>query len=156
MRDLYFKIGMLPVVIPPLRERKSDIPLFAEHFLKMFSLQTKKPMLKFSETAIETLCGAFWAGNIRELKNRIEHAVILSNTEIIGEDALLIRADFFYSKSSNEDAWDLKEAVHAFKTAFVRRALEAHNWHKTKTARSLKIERTYLSKILTDFNIHDE
>lgn len=155
-RDLCFKIGILPVVIPPLRERSEDIPLLAEHFLRVFALETKKKINGFSKAALEILCASFWNDNVRELKNCVERAVFLTKSDIIDEDALLIRSDFIYNIRNEEGAWDLKAAINTFKAAFVRRALEEHHWRKTLTASSLGIRRTYLSKLLTDLNIRRE
>src|SRR5713226_6750025 len=79
--DLYFRIAAVPITIPPLRERGSDIPLLADHFLKKYRVEFRKPGLGFTKGARERLCGYRWPGNVRELQNTIERAVILSDRE---------------------------------------------------------------------------
>jgi DNA-binding NtrC family response regulator len=87
--DLYFRLSVLPIHIPPLRQRKKDILLLANYFLEMFSSELKRGKLKFSETAIQKLMLYSWPGNIRELQNCIERAVILCDRKTIeGQDVL--------------------------------------------------------------------
>jgi DNA-binding NtrC family response regulator len=86
--DLYFRLSVIPIFIPALRERKEDIILLSEFFLKKFSLQNKINFKGFNKNAIERLEAMYWKGNVRELENTIERAVILSNSDYIGEEDL--------------------------------------------------------------------
>jgi Nif-specific regulatory protein len=81
--DLYYRLNVIPVTVPPLRERKSDIPLLVNHFIDKFSKLNKKNVKRISTPAIDMLFSYHWPGNIRELENCIEHAVILSEDEVI-------------------------------------------------------------------------
>jgi two-component system response regulator FlrC len=81
--DLYFRVNVVPLVIPPLRERPDDIPLLADHFLARFSAQSGKAPRRFSEEAVELLCRHEWKGNVRELENRVERALLLSEGDLI-------------------------------------------------------------------------
>jgi len=81
--DLYFRVNVVPLVIPPLRERPGDIPLLADHFLARFNAQTGKSIRRFSEDAGELLSRHEWKGNVRELENRVERAVLLAEGDVI-------------------------------------------------------------------------
>jgi transcriptional regulator with PAS, ATPase and Fis domain len=81
--DLYFRIHVVPLVIPPLRERPGDIPLLADHFLARFSAQSGRTVTGFSEEAVRLLTRHEWKGNVRELENRVERAVLLSEGDTI-------------------------------------------------------------------------
>ena len=81
--DLYFRLSVFPITIPPLRERGGDIPILAHHFVEKFSRDMTKPTLKLSAAALDALCTYPWPGNVRELQNCIERAVILSDADTI-------------------------------------------------------------------------
>jgi DNA-binding NtrC family response regulator len=81
--DLYFRVNVVPLVIPPLRDRPGDIPLLADHFLARFSTQAGKEIQRFSEEAAELLSRHAWKGNVRELENRVERAVLLAEGDVI-------------------------------------------------------------------------
>ena len=81
--DLYFRLSVFPITIPPLRERGGDIPILAHHFVEKFSRDMTKPTLKLSAAALDALCTYPWPGNVRELQNCIERAVILSDSDTI-------------------------------------------------------------------------
>lgn len=91
--DLYYRIHVIQVKLPPLRERKEDIPLLARHFLKKCSLEMNKPMNGFNASALQKLLEHSWPGNVRELENAIESAVALALGEEIAEDLLLPKYD---------------------------------------------------------------
>src|SRR5262249_28746429 len=79
--DLYYRLNVFPVVVPPLRERAEDIPLLVEHFVERFAKATGKNIRRIGKHTLEQLKGYHWPGNIRELQNLVERAVILSETE---------------------------------------------------------------------------
>ncbi len=86
--DLYYRLNVFPVHIPPLRERREDIPLLAKHFLKIYGTELNKGRLQFSSEAIDALSHMEWKGNVRELENCIERAVIIADTDEIGLEDL--------------------------------------------------------------------
>jgi len=88
--DLYYRLNVVPIHLPPLRERKEDIPLLAAEFLKKFSTKLGKNVEGFTKAAIEKLMSYHWPGNIRELENKIEYSVIMSNNKIIDADDIVI------------------------------------------------------------------
>ncbi|MGQ9619020.1 MAG: sigma-54-dependent transcriptional regulator [Candidatus Aminicenantia bacterium] len=100
--DLYYRISVFPITLPPLRERKDDIPLLVQHFLRKFSVETKKNIESFSKTALEKIMNYPWPGNVRELQNCIERAVILCEGREIKHHHITLPSEI-----SNDDYVDL-------------------------------------------------
>ena len=147
-QDLYFRLNVVPVSIPPLRERKDDIPLLAKHFVNKFNLAFNKKVLGFSEKALEALRRYRWPGNIRELENLVERIVVLSpNNDII--DLKNIPLDILiHSGQDIEEMDSQKRGLFGIRGAFERRiivnVLETTQWNQTEAARILKINRNTL------------
>ncbi len=153
--DLYYRLNVLPIRIPPLRERREDIPILAEFFLKKHSSETKKQLRGFTDDAMEALLAYAWPGNVRELENAVERSVVFSRDDYVSTDALTLTpgaalADEAYARRS------LKEALNIFKKHFITKALESNGWHQTKTAKALGIQRSYLSKLIRELDIMKE
>ena len=152
--DLYYRLNVLPLTIPPLRQRAEDIAELAEFFLKRFARETNKPVVGFSDEALDLLLSYQWPGNVRELENAIERSVVICRHErIMPEDLLLHGTDA--GEEARYQGKSLKDSIHLFKRQFIRRALERHGWNHTETAQELQIQRTYLSKLVKDLNIRD-
>ncbi len=117
--DLYYRIHVIPVVLPPLRERKEDISLLVDHFLRKFCGQMGKKVKGLTPQAMQRLMLHDWPGNIRELENTIEYAVAMSDREIIDEDMILPT-----TKVPDEPVKPLKEAREAFEKGYLTRLLE--------------------------------
>lgn len=93
-RDLYYRLNVIPLVLPPLRERRDDIPLLARHFLRKYALEFDKSVADFSESAMQAMLLYDWPGNVRELEHVVERAVVLSEGEVVqGENIDLVRPD---------------------------------------------------------------
>jgi Nif-specific regulatory protein len=149
--DLYYRLNVLPIYIPPLRQRTEDIPELADFFLKKFIWETKKQFAGFSNEALEAMLSYSWPGNVRELENCIERACV------IGKNSLIQKEDLFL-KIGNETGADegdrsLKTAINVFKAHFIKKVLEENNWNQTETAKSLDIQRTYLSRLIKELAI---
>jgi DNA-binding NtrC family response regulator len=158
--DLYFRIAAVPMTIPPLRERGSDVLMLAQHFLEKFSREFAKPGLELSEDASERLMAYRWPGNVRELQNTLERAVILA-------DGLSIHADGLQLPSARTDAeslppgmlpenfsWEgsLEEvssrAVTHVERVLLESALREAKWNKTRAAEKLGVSpKTLLAKL---------
>ncbi len=153
--DLYYRLNVLPIRIPPLRERREDIPILAEFFLKKHSSETKKQLRGFTDDAMEALLAYAWPGNVRELENAVERSVVFSREDYVSAEALTLTpgtalADEAYARRS------LKEALNIFKKHFITKALESNGWHQTRTAKALGIQRSYLSKLIHELDIMKE
>ena len=129
--DLYYRIHVIPIHLPPLRERKESIPLLVHHFLNEFRTRMKKPVKKFSSRAMEKLLQSSWPGNIRELKNVVEYSVAMSDSDIISEDLIILnKAD-----SSLDGVKTLKNAKLDFEREYLVELLELTQGNVTKAAK---------------------
>jgi Nif-specific regulatory protein len=149
--DLYYRLNVLPLTIPPLRERKEDIPVLAAHFLGMAAREMNKKLTGFSDTAMESMLSYAWPGNVRELENAVERAAVMTLASTVSAADLMIGG-----KGSDIDDYrgrSLKDAVNAFKTHFIRSSLEGRGWNQTETAKALDIQRTYLSRLIKELSI---
>jgi Nif-specific regulatory protein len=150
--DLYYRLNVLPIYIPPLRERREDILHLAEFFLKRFNREIKKQIGGFSPAALETLLSYSWPGNVRELENAVERAVVVTQGEVIFPDVFALEARS-HGRPDEYGGKSLKEAVNVFKRHYIRQALELNEWNQTKTSRLLGIQRTYLSRLVKELEI---
>lgn len=143
--DLYYRLNVFPIKIPPLRERVEDIPLLAKHFLEKFSAQFKKSVHGFADEALESLKGAYWKGNVRELENVIQRAVLLCDEECIKEKHIIIdngwQKDNGFKPSGISSIQDMEREM-------IMRTLKEVNWNKTKAAKILGVSvRTIRNKL---------
>lgn len=161
-QDLYYRINVVTLMQPPLRERISDIPLLAEHYLKDFIKQTEKKVTGFSESAMQHLQRYRWPGNVRELVNVVERAVVLTKNAVIQPQDLpeAVRSD-----EAQSDLWgnrlanagnQLKAALATPEKQLILDALEAHQWNRQDTAAALGINRTTLYKKMKKYGISFE
>lgn len=149
--DLFYRLNVLPLYIPPLRERKEDISVLATHFLKQAARETNKQISGFSDTAMDCMLSYAWPGNVRELENAVERAAVMSQHHVITAGDLMIGG-----KSEDIDEFrgkSLRDAINVFKSHFIRKALELHGWNQTETSRALNIQRTYLSRLIKELTI---
>jgi two-component system response regulator GlrR len=129
--DLFYRIHVIPVFLPPLRERKEDIPLLIEHFLKKFRLQMKKEARRLTPQAMQRLMLYDWPGNVRELENTIEYAVAMTQEDVINEDFILQGKGV----TSLEPLRTLKEARDAFEKTYLIMLLQACKGNVSQAAR---------------------
>jgi Nif-specific regulatory protein len=152
--DLYYRLNVLPLYIPPLRQRPEDIPVLADFFLRKFSEETKKQFEGFSEDARETMLSYAWPGNIRELENCIERACVIGKGGRIRSEDLLLKNSTVQAIQETGDR-SLKNAINIFKARFIRKVLEENRWNQTETAKDLDIQRTYLSRLIKELKINN-
>ncbi len=151
-RDLYYRLNVLPIYVPPLRERREDVPPLAQHFLIRFRRETNKSVTGFSSAAMEELLSYSWPGNVRELENAVERAVVVTGTEYIQPEDLALKSGGGM-KEERYVGKTLKDSVNLFKKHFIRQTLEDQGWNQTAAARVLGIQRTYLSRLIKELEI---
>ena len=135
--DLYYRMNVISIEMPPLRERKEDIPLLAEHFLLRYIHETGKGQVKISRGAMDEMMLHEWPGNIRELRNAIERAVVICKSDRIGPDELP-----FYRPDCTEPAFT--GSLRQMEMAHITHVLNANDWNMTRGARVLGIDRSTL------------
>ena len=151
--DLYFRLSVVKIAMPALRERTDDIPLLAESFLQMFAKLHKKPCRTMTPGFMGALIRHSWPGNVRELQNVIERSVVLGNgRERLGIDDLPPELRGL-SISDEPPKGSFHDAVRNFKRELVRAALATHKGNKLKAAKELGISRCYLHRLLNQLEI---
>lgn len=148
--DLFYRLNVIPILVPPLRHRKDDIPELIDYFLKYFAAEYGQKPKKITSEALKLLEAYDWPGNIRELRNVIERVVIMTPSDtvtpkniVIGEPA---RSDYFTFET-------LREARDSFEKDFITKKLEENNWNISRTAELLNIERSNLHRKIKAYNI---
>jgi DNA-binding NtrC family response regulator len=157
--DLYYRLNVIPMKVPPLKQRKSDIPLLIDHFLKKFQKGAEKKITDFSPEAMDAMLKYDWPGNVRELENVIKRLTILCDDEVVTVDDLpehiphkgravrVVEEDFL------EKGVTLHEAVEDYEKRLILGALERSDWVKTKAAKLLNINRTTLVEKIKKQNL---
>ncbi|OPJ56401.1 sigma-54 dependent transcriptional regulator PrdR [Alkalithermobacter paradoxus] len=144
--DLYYRLNVVQIDLPPLRERKGDIAILINEFLREICIKNNKEIPKLNKNVIDILQKYEWKGNIRELKNTIEHLVVLCKDNIIDEELLpnYIVESVNENKNENEYPLDLNEAVMKIEINTIKRALSMSGGNKAKAAKLLNIPRSTL------------
>ena len=155
--DLYYRINVVTIKLPPLRERVGDIPLLAKHFLWLYCAQHNKQKLGITDEAMEYLERYLWPGNVRELENVMERAVLLSKGKFIGTEDLpeSVKQDQSQQQKIYQPM-SLKEARAEPEKRLIWQALQANNWNRQETAKALAINRTTLYKKMKRYSLDTE
>jgi DNA-binding NtrC family response regulator len=161
--DLYYRLSVFPIVLPPLRERRDDIPLLARHFLDMYCRAFVQDCPGFSTEALRALSAHDWPGNVRELANEIQRALVLTPPgEEIGPQALSRKIEGGGGRGGQTPAQSgqrdgrLRDAVEALERDLIRKAFERHQGNKTHMARDLGISRWTLLQKMRVYGIEAE
>ena len=160
--DLYFRLATFPIMLPPLRDRRSDILLLSEHFLKKFSAEVSKPGLGFSKKALKLLYEYPWPGNVRELENAIQRAVLMADGPAIMDKDLPLAVVTFGSKEEASMSSPLSlgvehiRSLEKVKEEMVRLALKATEGNIVDAARRLKIGRATMYRLMKKYKIGEE
>jgi transcriptional regulator with GAF, ATPase, and Fis domain len=150
--DLYFRLNVVNLSLPPLRDRPEDISPLAEYFLERHVREMNRHKRTFSKTAAEAMLCYSWPGNIRELDNAIARGVVLGVDEEITTELLGL--------SGSQDELDVldnlpyHDAIERFSTHILEKAMRRSNWNQSKAAELLDLQRTYLSRLIKQKNIH--
>ncbi len=148
--DLFFRLNVIPIRVPGLRERAEDIPALVDHFLRLFAAEYGQQKKEVSAEALKALRTYSWPGNIRELKNVLERLVIMTPSRIIS------KVDIIAADSPRSDYFSLtalKDARDAFEKDFIIRKLEENSWNVSKTAELLDVERSNLHRKIKAYDI---
>ena len=156
--DLFYRLNVFPIDVPPLRQRIDDIPVLVDTFLEDFAVQNRSKRKKITPGALDVLCKYGWHGNVRELKNLVERLAIMVDTEKICHtdipDAYILETcsetDFANSRFLQID--DFKEAKLAFEKEYITKKLAQHRNNVTKTAKSIGVGRSFLHKKIKNLN----
>ncbi len=159
--DLFYRLNVITITLPPLRKRTEDIPLLAQHFLAYYARENEKQIRDISPQAMEAMLDYHWPGNVRELENVIERAVVLSTGEVLGVDLLA-------SSVRNPESVGLppptlpangiafKEAVSEYERQIIIKALQASNGVQKRAAELLQVKPTTLHEMMKRLNISSE
>ncbi len=165
--DLYYRLNVVPIIVPPLRERREDIAPLLKHYFDVFARDQGKEPKKLSEDARQILAHYNWPGNVRELRNLVERLTIMTRNQEIGPDDL--PAEVLDSVATSptqvepteggripfDESQGLKEAKHQFEKEFIVRKLKENDWNISRTAQMLGIERAHLHRKIKAFKISD-
>jgi len=149
--DLFYRLNVIPIRVPALRERKEDIPLLAQHFIQEFRAKFNKPIVNLSDDALQLMIAYHWPGNIRELRHAIEHAFIMGKSETITVKDL--PEDLLAAKTGKAVETSPPDAVLDAETLI--RALAQCEWNKARAARSLGISRRTIYRKIAEFGIDE-
>ena len=146
--DLFYRLGVVPIHLPPLRERKSDIPLLVNYFIDKLNKKRRKSVQKISQPVMQALTNYDWPGNIRELENAIERAIVLTDNDTIEPK------DLYYYGLLTEEASTFKEiTLNEMEKQHITNMLALHHGHKIKTAQALGINRKTLRLKMKKYGI---
>ncbi len=148
--DLFFRLNVIPIKVPALRERLDDVPLLVDNFLELFASEYGQQKKKITDEAVKMLQKHFWPGNIRELKNMLERLVIMTPSKTIAAGDIFkpeAAASDYFSHSTFKDAKD------AFERDFIIKKLDENAWNISKTAEALDMERSNLHRKIKVYDI---
>jgi len=155
--DLYYRLNVVSITLPPLRQRKDDVPLLAQHFVEQYGKDTKRTFNGISPEALASLTRYSWPGNIRELANTIERAVVLGPGPLIELDDLPDRVRSGEVSGAMPAPSDLPyhQAVEESKRAIIVNALNRTGGNQSKAAEFLGLQRTYLARLITNLGLRE-
>jgi two-component system NtrC family response regulator len=148
--DLYFRLAVVKIALPPLRERENDVIQLAEHLVLAFSKELKMPSKRFSKSAIEAMRRHSWPGNVRELQNRVKRALVLADGPSIGPSELELEEP---AEDTGANGSTLREAKEALERDILVNALRENNGNISKTAKALGISRPTLYDLMSRYRI---
>jgi transcriptional regulator with PAS, ATPase and Fis domain len=150
--DLYYRMNVVGIHLPPLRERKEDIPLLLEHFIKKYNAEMGKHCVGISDEVMRLFMGYEWKGNIREMQNVIERAIIFAEDDVIKISD--IGALGCHSVALTEGSQNLQAAVRAYEKEHILRVLNKHNWNKVEAAKALNVGLSSLYRKIDELEIN--
>lgn len=152
-QDLFFRLNVVPLILPPLRERQDDIPMLAAHFVAKTSQKHSRPTPQLDPLLVEVLQEYDWPGNVRELENLVERLVVLDHNPVLGLEFVPEKMLRSVPTNAAVDESSLEGAVVALKRRMIVNALNAEGGNKVAAAKRLGISRSYLHRLINDFGI---
>jgi DNA-binding NtrC family response regulator len=156
--DLFYRLNVIPVHVPPLRERRDDIPVLARAFAHDICARNRMPSKGLADEALRGLQGMDWSGNVRELRNTVERLVIMTAGPVITIDDVERYARG--TRAATDELLSLGGTFQEFKeraeAAFIRKQLELHGWNITKTAEALDIQRSHLYNKMKKYGLEKD
>ncbi|HKP84001.1 MAG TPA: sigma-54 dependent transcriptional regulator [Pyrinomonadaceae bacterium] len=152
-QDLFFRLNVVPLVLPPLRERPDDIPILAAHFAAKSAQKYGQPTPELDPSLVEVLLDYNWPGNVRELENLIERLVVLSTTATLGLEFVPEKMLRALPGTTPGDESTLEGAVDALKKRMIVNALRSTDGNKVAAAKKLGISRSYLHRLINEFDL---
>lgn len=153
--DLFYRLNVVEIKVPPLRDRKEDIPQLVEHICRQYNKKYNKPLTGLSPDALEVLKRYDWPGNIRELKNVCERAILMAGGPVITVDDLPVSLHSQKGPYKARPGASLKEIVAEVEREVILKVLEEHNWNRSAAAQALKMNRSSFYMKLKDLGIMD-
>jgi two-component system, NtrC family, nitrogen regulation response regulator NtrX len=153
--DLFYRLNVIPIEVPPLRARREDVPALVEHFIRVFCAENGKRLKTVAPAALTYFLSYDWPGNVRELRNMVERLVIMVPGEMIGAEDVPppVRPKTDSPSTAAGDGKPLKEARDGFERAYILAELRAQDWNMTRTAERLGIERSHLYRKIRAYGI---
>jgi two-component system response regulator PilR (NtrC family) len=161
--DLYYRLSVIPVEVPPLRERREDIPLLANHFLKKYAPAAHKSILRIEEPSLSALCEYEWPGNVRELENTIERAVALETSDVLHVELPVERSKARAAAAAAgtgdapstipQDGIDMERYVASIERNLIQSALKQSNGVQTRAAEMLKVSYRSFRHLLKKYDL---
>jgi len=151
--DLYYRLNIVPIEVPPLRQRRDDIPLLVDHFLKHFCLRHRRPAITIDPEAMKVLVAANWPGNVRQLRNVIERLVVTVTADLVSVSALPTELASTATRSDST-VRTLAEATEAAERETIQTALAANDFHREQTAHGLGISVRTLHYKMNRYGLH--
>ncbi|MBM4153251.1 MAG: sigma-54-dependent Fis family transcriptional regulator, partial [Kiritimatiellaceae bacterium] len=157
--DLYYRLNVFPIILPPLRERRSDIMLLADHFLQKYGEIYGKNIKRISTSAINMMMAYHWPGNVRELENCLERAVLTASDDVIHGYNLppsLQTSEETQTSIFPKDGADLKTMIESYEKEIIIDALKKHRGNAAATARYLNTTQRIINYRIQNLGIHPE
>jgi two-component system response regulator HydG len=153
--DLYYRLNVISIHLPPLRQRRDDIPVLAEHFLHRIAGIRKEPVKRLQPQALELLQEYQWPGNVRELENALERAIILTSSDTIGADVLPERVTERKSEPLVAARTPMNPTLEAIERAYILWVLQSESGNKSRAAEVLGIDPSTLYRKLSRYGVED-
>jgi transcriptional regulator with GAF, ATPase, and Fis domain len=160
--DLYYRLNVITIELPPLRDRREDIPLLAAHFLRIYAEENQREVDGFSPETMDAITDYGWPGNVRELENAVERAVVLTRDRVIQVDELpqAVRGGAGRGGGGRDqelpaDGLDFRGAVHAYQASLIRQALERSGGVQRQAAKLLQLSPTTFNEMVHRLGLQD-